>query len=217
MSSILPAKRDLHRTPVCVRSPVSSSLDQSVYRLCRMIQAHPEIQNPNNFTLGALERDKLLDITQSMHYAINKNITKTKCRLRAGKVASNPVSLSNITHRWYSRVHPCAPLSFPWQPWGTSARFRVSQTAPLQLPGGAQLWPLTPDLPACPDLGLLVHSGTWSCSWVGHPRPEEWSAPRSPRGCRCRRSQCLHPCPPPDGGCPWCGALLGWRWQPGGA
>lgn len=78
MSSILPAKRDLHRTPVCVRLPVSSSLDQSVDRLCRMIQAHPEIQNPNNFTLGALERDRLLDITQLMHYAINKSVTKNE-------------------------------------------------------------------------------------------------------------------------------------------
>lgn len=58
MTSVLPAKRELDRTSLCGCIPVSSSLYHSVYWLCRTKQAHPEINNANNFTLRALTRDR---------------------------------------------------------------------------------------------------------------------------------------------------------------
>lgn len=64
LTGILPAKRDVHRAPLCGCSPVSSSLYHSVYRLCRIKQVHPVIHNTNNFTCGALERERQIFMTR---------------------------------------------------------------------------------------------------------------------------------------------------------
>lgn len=83
MTSILPAERDVHRTPLRRGSPVSSSL--GVNGLCRVKQAHPEIHNANKRTLGALDGDRAVIIKRmkiTVHYVTDKSNCDKICRMK---------------------------------------------------------------------------------------------------------------------------------------
>lgn len=56
MASVLPAKGNLSRSSVSACG--CSSLNNTVYRLGRMKQAHPKIQNADYFSLGSLDEDQ---------------------------------------------------------------------------------------------------------------------------------------------------------------